>query len=415
MPSETIPVLLAVTAISLISVLGAVLLLGRGSVARYLPILVALAAGALLGDTFLHLLPHAVADQGGFTLTISYGVLAGLIGFFIIEGLLHWHHHGEDLHDHAPGEIHSFGWMNLIGDALHNFIDGMLIASAWMVGGSEAGIATTIAVALHEGPQEFGDFAVLLHAGFSVKKAVVLNLLTALSAVLGAIVVLAMGDDHGLAQFLVPVAAGGFLYIACADLVPEIRKRARGWALLPIIIALAVGLGLMVAVHEIGHGHGHGDSEHGAHGQREGILAPFHDGTGAEVGRMEWKLDTDAGLLEVWISSGGGDGMPFDLPVTERVTLTFHDLDRSIDLVVLDPVENVDSDGYATVREGRTNYFVFPVGEGVDVAWLEDDAFASQVSATFMRDGTLYTGAVFKLVAYDHVGADDNHHGHSHK
>ncbi|MDA1194485.1 MAG: ZIP family metal transporter [Planctomycetota bacterium] len=274
MHPETIPVLLAVLAISVLSVLGAVVLLARKSVKRFLPLLVAVAAGALLGDTFLHLLPHAVEEQGGFTTTIAYGVLAGLIGFFIIEGVLHWHHHGEDLHDHGPEGVHSFGWMNLIGDGLHNFIDGMLIAGAWLVGGAPAGIATTIAVALHEIPQEFGDFGVLLHAGFSPRKAVLFNLLSALASVLGALLVLVIGGDHGMAQFLVPFAAGGFLYIACADLVPEIHKRARGAALIPLVLALAFGLALMIAVHEIGHDHGHdhghGHEGHGGHGHSHG-------------------------------------------------------------------------------------------------------------------------------------------------
>jgi len=252
MPPETLPVLLAVGAISLISVVGAVLLLGRSWVTRLLPVLVAVAAGALLGDTFLDLLPHAVEQQGGFTPSIAYGVLGGLIGFFVVEGVLHWHHHGEDVDEHRPGGIHSFGWMNLFGDGVHNLIDGMLIASAWLAGGTEAGIAITIAVALHEIPQEFGDFGVLLHAGFTPGKALFFNLMSACTAIVGALAVLLLHGDHGVAEFLVPVAAGGFLYIACADLVPEIRKRARGIALVPVMLALGAGLGLMVAVHEYG-------------------------------------------------------------------------------------------------------------------------------------------------------------------
>ncbi len=295
MPSETIPVLTAVTAISLLSVLGALVLLGRGWVKSLLPLLIALAAGALLGDTFLHLLPHAVAEQGGFTATIAYGVLAGLLGFFLIEGVLHWHHHGEDVHDHGPHGIHSFGWMNLIGDGLHNLIDGMLIAGAWLVS-PEAGLATTIAVALHEIPQEFGDFGVLLHAGFSAKKAILLNLLSGLAAVLGAVFVLATAGDHGLAQFLVPVAAGGFLYIACADLVPEMRKRARGTELISTVLALLVGLGLMVAVHELsGHDHDHDGHGHGAH--------DHHDHSGHQHGPAKSKDGSHTGK-----GTGGGSG-----------------------------------------------------------------------------------------------------------
>ncbi len=271
MPPETLPVLAAVAAVSLLSVVGAVVLLRRGWVHKLLPLLIALAAGALLGDTFLHLLPHAIADAGGvMNANIAYGVLAGLIGFFLIEGVLHWHHHGEDLHDHGPEGVHSFGWMNLIGDGLHNLIDGMLIAAAWLVS-PEAGIATTIAVALHEIPQEFGDLGVLIHAGFSPRKAIFFNLMSALTAVLGALFVLATAGDHGIAQFLVPVAAGGFLYIACADLVPEMRKRAKGMQLVSTMAALLFGLALMVGVHEVahdcdGHGHGHGAHGHGGHG-----------------------------------------------------------------------------------------------------------------------------------------------------
>ncbi len=280
MPPETLSVLAAVAAVSLLSVVGAVVLLGKGWVHKLLPLLIALAAGALLGDTFLHLLPHAVEEAGNrFTPGIAYGVLAGLLGFFLIEGVLHWHHHGEDVHDHGPDGIHSFGWMNLLGDGLHNLIDGMLIAGAWLVS-PEAGIATTIAVALHEIPQEFGDLGVLIHAGFSPRKAILFNLLSALMAVVGALFVLVTSGDHGIAQFLVPVAAGGFLYIACADLVPEMRKRSKGKELLSTVLALAVGLGLMVAVHEVGHcghdhgGHGHEGHDHGTGGGHD------HDGDG---------------------------------------------------------------------------------------------------------------------------------------
>jgi zinc and cadmium transporter len=258
--------LIAIAIISLISVVGAALLLRGGRVRRFLPVLIALAAGALVGDTFLHLLPHAVEEAGGFTPTIAWGILGGLLGFFVIESLLHWHHHGEDVHEHGPGGIHSFGWMNLIGDAIHNWIDGALIAAAWMAS-PEAGLATSLAVLLHEVPQEFGDFGVLLHAGFRPVTALLWNLGSALFALVGALVVLALGADASVHEVLLPVAAGGFLYIACADLVPEMRRRARGKALVATLIALAIGLGSMATVEHLerfllpdrvaGHGHGH--------------------------------------------------------------------------------------------------------------------------------------------------------------
>ncbi|MDJ0974496.1 MAG: ZIP family metal transporter [Planctomycetota bacterium] len=265
MPAQTPEVLLAVLVVSLVSLVGALFLaLRKDKLKGMLPFLVALAAGALLGDTFLHLLPHATAHSGGFTPTIAWGVLGGLLGFLLIEGTLHWHHHGEDVHDHAPGGIHSFGWMNLLGDFVHNILDGMLIAGAWLVG-PEAGVATTIAVLLHEIPQEFGDFGVLLHAGFTPRRALLLNFATACSAFLGAIVVLLMHEALHVEEVLVPIAAGGFIYIACADLIPELR-RLSGMRLVKSGLALAVGLLLMVAVHEImphEHGHGHAHEGHG--------------------------------------------------------------------------------------------------------------------------------------------------------
>ncbi len=267
MPERTFAILLSIAAISLISVVGAALLLRGGRVKRYLPFLVSLAAGALVGDVFLHLLPHSVAEAGRFEPTLAWGILGGLLGFFLIESLLHWHHHGEDVHQHEPGGLHSFGWMNLIGDALHNAIDGMLIAAAWMAS-DEAGLATTIAVLLHEVPQEFGDFGVLLHAGFPPRRALLWNLGSAAFAFVGAAIVLALGESAGLHAVLVPIAAGGFLYIACADLVPEMRLRARGKGLIGVLVALALGLGCMALVGEaealFGNGHGHGNG--GAHG-----------------------------------------------------------------------------------------------------------------------------------------------------
>lgn len=267
MPAQTPEVLLSILVVSLVSIVVAMfLVMKQDKLKPILPLLVALAASALLGDTFLHLLPEAVAHGGGFTPDIGWGVLAGLLGFLLIEGTLHWHHHGEDVHEHGPGGIHSFGWMNLLGDFVHNILDGMLIAAAWLGGGPELGIATTIAVLLHEIPQEFGDFGVLLHAGFSPKKALLLNFGTACSAFLGALIVLLMPKQFHLEEMLVPVAAGGFLYIACADLIPELRKRSGGQLVLAGF-ALAAGLLLMVLVHEIvphDHGgHGHGHSHHG--------------------------------------------------------------------------------------------------------------------------------------------------------
>jgi zinc and cadmium transporter len=241
---------------------GLVLALGPTRVRKVLPWLVALSAGALLGNVFLHLLPEAVGHMGGFSTALGGWVLGGLLLFFVIESALHWHHHGEDVelhahaasHAHAHGHVHTVAWMNLLGDLLHNIIDGMLVAGAWLVG-PDIGMATTLAVALHEIPQEFGDLGVLLHAGLSPRRALTLNFLSAAGALGGAVVVLTLGKAVHVEHQLVPLAAGGFLYVACADLVPELRRGVSGKGLPLTVLALLAGIALVALVP--GHpGHG---------------------------------------------------------------------------------------------------------------------------------------------------------------
>jgi len=141
--------------------------------------------------------------------------------------------------------VHPVGIMNLVGDAMHNFIDGMLIASSYLISPS-IGIATTLAVALHEIPQEIGDFAVLLFSGFTVRRAALLNLISALVAFLGAFVVFSASSTlPNVAGFLLPVAAGNFLYIAGADLMPELHKETRLSRAFLQLIAILSGLGIM--------------------------------------------------------------------------------------------------------------------------------------------------------------------------
>ena len=265
MPAATLPALLSVLAISLISFAGALALtLGPARIRGVLPVLVAMAAGALIGDAFLHLLPEAAEHAGGFTPEVGWWVLGGLLGFFLIESVLHWHHHGEDVAEHEAGHIHPLAWMNLLGDLIHNVMDGMLVAGAWLVS-EPLGLATTIAVALHEVPQEFGDFGVLLSAGLSSRRALLLNFVSALGAVLGALLVLLAGHEIHVEHQLVPLAAGGFLYVACADLVPELRRRVRGRWVWITLVALLAGVALVALVP--GHVHGGHDAPdaHGGH------------------------------------------------------------------------------------------------------------------------------------------------------
>jgi len=179
--------------------------------------LVSLSAGALMGGAFLHLLPESVELREG--LDVFLFVLVGFVLFFLIEKILHWRHCHK-----GECEVHTFTYMNLIGDSIHNFIDGLIMATSFVVS-IPLGMTTTMAIALHEIPQEIGDFGVLIYGGFSKKKALILNFLVALTAVLGGLIgffISNMVDDVKL--FILPFAAGGFLYIAASDLIPEIRK-----------------------------------------------------------------------------------------------------------------------------------------------------------------------------------------------
>jgi len=203
--------------------------------------LVSLSAGALMGGAFLHLLPEAAQEIETSKLYLI--VLAAFIFFFFMEKLLFWRHcHKEN----CP--IHTFGYMNLVGDSLHNFIDGLVIAGAFLVD-IKLGIATTIAIAIHEIPQEIGDFGVLIHAGFNKKRALVVNYLVALTVVLGGVVGYFMSFTlNNIIPYLLPFAAGGFIYIAASDLMPELRKETNLKRSISSFAVFILGIALMLLV-----------------------------------------------------------------------------------------------------------------------------------------------------------------------
>jgi zinc and cadmium transporter len=184
---------------------------------QILLILVSLSAGALMGGAFLHLLPEAIEKTQPINPFLS--VLIGFLLFFVIEKVLHWRHCHK-----GKCDVHTFHYMNLIGDSVHNFIDGLIIAASFIVS-IPLGLTTTIAIAAHEIPQEIGDFGVLIFGGFKKKKAIVLNFAIALTIVAGGIVgyFISTVTEKAVA-FLLPFAAGGFIYIAATDLIPEIKK-----------------------------------------------------------------------------------------------------------------------------------------------------------------------------------------------
>lgn len=246
----TLASVLVVSAVSLIGI-GA-LMLQKNALQRALFILIAVAAGALFGDALIHLIPEAF-ESGLPTAHISLAVLAGIIAFFILEKFLRWKHTHEldnHLYSDAPHEeqMHPVGHLVIASDALHNLIDGVVIGVAYLVS-VPTGIATTIAVILHEIPQEISDFGLLLHAGFSRSRALALNFLSALAAFLGAGAAMFFGDTLERAiPLLAAFAAGNFLYIAGTDLVPEIHKTSSPKHSIVQLISLCAGVAIMFAL-----------------------------------------------------------------------------------------------------------------------------------------------------------------------
>jgi zinc and cadmium transporter len=237
--------LIAVLAVSLLSFVGVLFVaVNLEKLRKILLFLVSFAAGGLLGGALIHLLPEAV-EEAGLTINVSLAVLVGILSFFVLEKFVHWRHcHVPTCDDHP----HPLAVMNLVGDGFHNFMDGMVIAVSFMVSAS-LGIATTLAVVLHEIPQEIGDFGVLIHAGYSRVKALAFNFLIALTAVLGVVVALTLQDQiPGLTQFLIPFTAGGFIYIAGADLIPELKKETEIKKSMVQLLGLFLGIGVMVAL-----------------------------------------------------------------------------------------------------------------------------------------------------------------------
>lgn len=235
--------LLSVFIVSLISLIGVFTF--AASVEKLKKVLiyfVSFAAGTLLGDAFIHLIPEAFREIES-TIFLSLSILAGILAFFIMEKFLHWRHcHEVACEDHP----HPFSYILLVGDTIHNFIDGLVIAASYLVS-VPVGVATTLAVVFHEIPQEIGDFGSLLYAGFKKTKALFFNFLTALTAVAGALIILVLNiNDGGFTKFLVPFAAGGFIYIASSDLIPELHKNTEPKKSFWQMIAFVLGIGLML-------------------------------------------------------------------------------------------------------------------------------------------------------------------------
>ena len=236
---DLVAILASVTVVSLISFVGVIFIgLKESLLRRVVMVLVGFASGTLLGGAFFDLLPEAV-NMINPPITIFYFVTLGIIVFFCIEKFLYWRHcHEEEC------QVHTFAYISLVGDGVHNFIDGMIIAATFVLS-FELGFITTLAVISHEIPQEIGDFGVLIYSGLGKRKALTYNFISALTAILGAIVtyyVVYLRSNYAL---LVPFAAGGFIYIAATDLMPELHKKSHAGESIIQLLSILFGLGLM--------------------------------------------------------------------------------------------------------------------------------------------------------------------------
>ncbi len=244
--SQLIATFGSVFLVGALSLVGVFLLALKETVLRqYLPLFISLAVGALLGNAFLHLIPESLFESEHAALA-GLWVIIGILLFFALERMFHWHHHGEE--NPEANHPRPVGKLILVSDALHNFLDGAVIAASFAVS-MPVGIATTIAVVLHEIPQEVGDFSVLLYAGYSKARALFLNFLSALFAFLGVGFFLILGDLSSLfATYFIPLTAGGFIYIAVVDLIPELEKTKQMAGSRYRLAAVLFGIGIMAVL-----------------------------------------------------------------------------------------------------------------------------------------------------------------------
>lgn len=250
-------IILATLLVSAISLTGIFIIFKKNNKKSFLKALISLAAGSLLTVSLLHMLPEAIEEGSFDPHTIFLVVLISIVFFFLLERVFHWHHchcveHGKPNTDNKK----NLALINLVGDGIHNFVDGALIASAFMLD-FHAGLMVTLAVILHEIPQEIADFGVLLYAGLSKTKAMLYNVLTALIAVFGALVFYFFGTNvEKVIPLVIAFAAGNFIYLATADLMPELHhgenKKNIMWHSLWLIIGVLL---MYFASNALPHGH----------------------------------------------------------------------------------------------------------------------------------------------------------------
>jgi zinc and cadmium transporter len=213
--------------------------IGKKHIYKYISFIVAFAAGTLLGDTFLHLIPEALHEEH-FGHEYGLALLGGFLISFVIERFIHWHHCRT-----GSTHQHRLATMNIVGDGIHNLLDGIAIAAAFNVS-MPVGIATTSAIILHEIPQELGDFAILLYSGYSRTKAILYNLATATTSLVGVFVgLIAIEYFESMERMILLFTAGNFIYIAATDIMPELNRHESVRRSIAHLVALIVGISVM--------------------------------------------------------------------------------------------------------------------------------------------------------------------------
>jgi zinc and cadmium transporter len=247
-------IIVATFTVSLISLAGtASLFLSKNLLDKVLLILVALAGGGLIGGAFLHLIPESIHEIGNDPESVTKifaFVLIGFLFFLLIEQFLHWHHHNHgSQHTHeCSRDTKHISQLIIFGDGIHNIIDGLIIAASFMVD-IKVGVVTTIAVALHEIPQEIGDFGVLVYGGYRRTRALALNFFSGLTAVAGGVFGFIFAEKAEQTMlFLLPIAAGGFIYIAASDLIPEIKDNKKASRLTWHFLVFLAGILIVFAM-----------------------------------------------------------------------------------------------------------------------------------------------------------------------
>lgn len=250
----------------LLSVLAAAALALKAK-ASQIPILISYAVGALLGAVFIELLPQAF-EMAESAQSMAATILAGILLFFVLEKLVLWRHcHVEqcEAHDPPAAVVHNHahdhgrsGLMIVIGDTFHNFVDGILVAAAFLAN-TELGIVTALAIIAHEIPQEVGDFLILLHSGYTKRAAFVLNMVSSAAMVLGG--VLAYYALQTMEQWIPPLlglAAASMLYVSVADLIPGLHRRPELRATAQQVVLIGLGIGTIWLVGELAHSFANG-------------------------------------------------------------------------------------------------------------------------------------------------------------